>query len=121
MVGAASESIIIELRDELVSRIASLGRTVSKELEYWMIKKVLDAFKKDIDSHKSSMPSGLKDAFDAYWPAFVQQIRINRNDAGHPSSIEPVTPESVHASLLVFPELVRLAAELRAWIQSSYT
>ena len=121
MIGAASESLILELRDELVNKTITLGRAPAKELQTWIIKKVLDAFKKDVDSHKGSMPKELMDAFEAYWPAFVQQIRTVRNDAGHPSSIDPITPESVHAALLIFPELASLADELKVWIVSSYT
>lgn len=36
--------------------------------------------------------------------------------SGHPTSIEPVTPDTVHASLLVFPELAALATSLRDWV-----
>ncbi len=42
-----------------------------------------------------------------------------RNEAGHPSSIDPVTPDTVHASLLVFPELARLAKGLTDWVSNS--
>jgi hypothetical protein len=30
-------------------------------------------------------------------------------------SVEPVTPEEVHASLLIFPELAALAGQLATW------
>lgn len=116
MVGGAAESIILELRDILVARIGALGRTPSKDLQDWRIKRVPDALKKELDTQKNSMPG--KEAYEAYWPAFTQQIRAARNDVGHPSSIDPVTPETVHASLLIFPELARLAVELRSWIST---
>ncbi len=35
---------------------------------------------------------------------------------GHPTSVEPVTPDTVHASLLIFPELARLANSLAHWV-----
>ncbi len=35
-----------------------------------------------------------------------------RNDASHFQSIDPVTPESVHAALLIFPDLAKLVADL---------
>lgn len=66
--------------------------------------------------------SYLKEAVDCYcaglskaaavWPALVHQIRVVRNDAGHPSSVEPVTDETAHAQLLVFPELAKITAAL---------
>ena len=43
-----------------------------------------------------------------------------RNEAGHPSSVEPVTHEQVHAALLMFHEQARLCRDLSAWIDSSF-
>jgi hypothetical protein len=58
----------------------------------------------------------LREPFEAYWSAFAQQIRTTRNEAGHPISVDPVTPDTVHASLLIFPELARLANNLSRWV-----
>jgi hypothetical protein len=54
---------------------------------------------------------------EAYWAAFAQQIRTVRNDVGHPSSVDPVTPDTVHASLLIFPELAKLQNKLTNWVK----
>jgi hypothetical protein len=62
----------------------------------------------------------LRDEVQAYWLAFAQQIRATRNDAGHPSSVDPVSEEGVHASFLVFPEFVGLQARLAAWIPRNF-
>lgn len=62
----------------------------------------------------------LAEAFQSYWPAFTQQIRTVRNDAGHPARIDPVTQETVHGTLLIFPELARLATRLMVWALSHY-
>jgi len=40
-------------------------------------------------------------------------LRAGRNKAGHPSNIKPLTLDTVHASLLIFPELVKLACALK--------
>jgi hypothetical protein len=69
--------------------------------------------------HAKSFGRELKEPFEAYWSAFAQQIRAVRNEVGHPSSIDPVTPDTVHASLLVFPELARLANGLTDWVTTS--
>ena len=121
MTGCASESLIIELRDTLTERMEELGKTVPNRIQDWRIKTVLDALNKELEGQKASMPRSLTEAFDSYWLAFIQQIRAARNDAGHPTSIEPVTPDTVHASLLIFPELAKLAGDLRKWIHESYT
>jgi hypothetical protein len=120
MTGAAAESIVLELRDTTVNQIKVLGRTPSKDLEDWRIKRVLDSLKKELDTQKKNMPKELAEAYESYWPAFTQQIRTARNEAGHPTSIEPVTPETVHASLLIFPELVKVTFDLITWIPSGF-
>ncbi len=116
MVGAASESLMLELRDALVARLAVHARPPDAKLNDWRIKTVLDAVNAELSKHVKLMPQKLKEAFAYTWPAFTQQIRAARNDAGHPSSVTPVTPESVHASLLIFPELHGLTVELLDWI-----
>jgi hypothetical protein len=121
MIGASAESLVLQLRDVLVTRITSLGRSPARDLEDWRIKKVLDAVKKEIDSKRSSIPTSLWEAYQGFWPAFTQQIRAARNDAGHPTNIDPVTQETVHASLLIFPELAKLANELSTWISVQYS
>lgn len=121
MIGVAAESIALELRDALSDRITQLGRTPPKDLADWKVKTVLDAIKKELDAHKKDMPKPLGDAFESYWPAFTYQVRTTRNEAGHPSSIESVAPDTVHASLLIFPELFKLTYDLKEWILNKYT
>lgn len=58
----------------------------------------------------------LRERYEVYWSAFAGQIRTVRNDAGHPVSIDPVTADTVHASLLIFPELAGLASALWNWV-----
>lgn len=116
MVGAAAESLVLELRDHLSQRLTALGQTVPAKLGDWRIKTVLDEMHQIVDGKKSTLQHDLREEFYAYWPAFTQQIRAVRNDAGHPSSVDPVSPESAHASFLVFPLLARLAFRLNDWV-----
>jgi hypothetical protein len=128
MVGAAAERIVLDLRDVTVDKLTSLGKVPvpqGLELEQWKVKTVSDALRRFLDSYKGKkqgqMGLELSEAFDGYWPAFTLQIRAARNDAGHPTSVEPVTPDAVHASLLIFPELARLADRLTRWASDSLT
>ena len=121
MVGCAAESLTLELRDELVARMNSMGKTVPKKLQDWRVRTVMAALKAEVDSQKATMGQNLREAFESYWPAFTQQIRATRNEAGHPLSVDPVTDRTVHASLLVFPHLAVLSQELRDWIQKTYS
>jgi hypothetical protein len=118
MIGGASESVVLELRDHLVQRLNELGQPVAPKLADWRIKAVLDELQQFVDARKGTLPRELREEFSAYWPAFTQQIRAVRNDAGHPSSVDPVSPEAAHASFLVFPLLAQLAAGVHAWIGS---
>jgi hypothetical protein len=121
MVGAAAESLILELRDSLAAKLHALASKLPKDLDDWRVKRVLDAMHGFFSNHKSSLPSELKDEFEVYWAAFAQQIRAVRNEAGHPSNVDPVTPDTVHASLLVFPELAKLLNKLVKWITNDLT
>lgn len=120
MVGGASESMVLELRDAITNRAQSLGRTLPKGINDWRFKVALDATYTFLDDSSPEMPYELRDSFTSYWPAFMQQIRSSRNEAGHPSSIDPVTYETVHASLLIFPELAKLTRTLIDWVSNEY-
>jgi hypothetical protein len=120
MVGAAAERLVLRLRDTLESRLMACGETMPKGLTDWKLKAVRDALTKELEAHKKDIARPLADAFGAYWPALAEQIRRGRDDAGHPQSVDPVTPESVHAALLIFPELARLIAELESWAHTFY-
>jgi hypothetical protein len=121
MTGAAAESVALELRDALVSKMRSLGQHAAKDLEDYRIKRVLDELEKSIKAKKGAMTTKLREAFESQWSAFAYQIRSVRNDAGHPESIEPVTFEDAHAALLIFPKLAKLNSDLISWISDSYS
>jgi hypothetical protein len=112
MTGGAAESLILELRDVCVARLRLTGQSPSKSLNDWRIRTVAGALQTLIAQPAADLPHRLREDFEAYWPALVHQIRVVRNDAGHPSSVEPVTDETVHAQLLVFPELAKITAAL---------
>lgn len=125
MVGVAAESIVLELRDDLVNRMNGIGKQLSRDLKGDLVKKVLDAIEKELlpyttRSVATPMPALLAESFSSYWPAFTSQIRTIRNDAGHPNNVDPVTPETVHAALLIFPLQVKLTLDLTSWINTSY-
>jgi hypothetical protein len=116
MVGASSESMALDLRDALVAKLARDGVVVPKALTDWKLKSVLDGLKHQLDAFKPKMGAELRAEYESYWAAFAQQIRAARNEAGHPASVDPVTPETVHASLLIFPELARMTEKLTQWL-----
>jgi hypothetical protein len=116
MIGCAAESLVLELRDKMVTQHQSLKRQGPKDLGDWRIKRVLEAVAGVLTSQKQNLPNDLREGFEAYWLAFAQQIRATRNEAGHPSSITAIDEDSVHASFLVFPNLALLSHRLGAWV-----
>jgi hypothetical protein len=120
MIGAASENLILELRDSLLQKMQTIGKPPPSELQDWKIKQILNGLKREFDAKRKDIPKQLLEEYEGYWSAFTQQIRAARNDAGHPSELSIVTFETVHASLLVFPALAILAEKLKTWIMSEY-
>jgi hypothetical protein len=121
MVGAAAESVILDLRDATIQRLVQLKKPVPKKMENWQIKNVSDTLHSFFEAQAAQFKRELREPFEAYWSAFAQQIRAVRNDVGHPTSVDPVTPDTVHASLLIFPELARLANALSQWVSRDWT
>jgi len=121
MVGAAAESLVLGVRDALVARLQALGQPVPADLTDWRVKRILASLETMITAKRAALPVPLFERFEANWPAFTHQIRTARNEAGHPVAVDPVTPEEVHASLLIFPELATLAKQLQAWISTNYS
>jgi hypothetical protein len=121
MTGAAAESLAFDLRDALVAKMTSLKKSIPRDLSDSRIKKVLDGLEREISAHTSKMSLTLRETFESQWSAFVHQIRLARNDAGHPKSIEPVTFDDAHAALLIFPKLAKLNDDLISWISTSYS
>jgi hypothetical protein len=116
MVGAAAESIVLDLRDVLVVKLREVKTSVPKDLTDWRIKRILDGIAAVLTAKKGDIPKDLFERFEANWPAITYQIRTVRNDAGHPINVDPVSQEGVHGSLLIFPQLASLASELKDWI-----
>jgi hypothetical protein len=119
MTGAAAEAMALRLRDALLARFSALTKAPPADLQDWRMKRVLSSMQQVFELHEKSMPKPLAEAVASYWPAFTQQIRVARNEAGHPAATDPVSPETAHASLLIFPELATLATQLAAWVSAA--
>jgi len=120
MIGAAAERILLDLRDAVAAGVTKVGRRPDTNLTHHLTKRVIEAVRKELEMQTSAMPKDLAEQFEAYWPALTQQIRAARNDAGHPASITPITPETVHAALLLFPSLAELSTRLLTWVSGHY-
>lgn len=119
MIGVAAESLARELGEKISSCVSSRDEKPSKKLSNWKAKVLLDGIAKELDKYKAAMSKPLREAVESYWPAFIHQIRTVRNDAGHPVSLEAISEATVHANLLIFPELVKLVSDIIAWLEES--
>jgi hypothetical protein len=120
MIGCATERIILEIAETLNIKLSSLKKLENKDLNDWRIKRVLSGIESVLESGEGKMPTRLLESYQANWSAYTQLIRRIRNDAGHPTNIDEITEENVHASLLVFPELAKLASQLEEWIGNQF-
>lgn len=118
MVGGAAESMALELRDATLARAQAVSIPTPKDLNNWKLKTVLDALYAFLNARSAQMPKALREDLQGFWPSLSHQIRVVRNDAGHPKSVDPVSPEAVHASLLLFPDLARMSSNLEPWISN---
>jgi hypothetical protein len=103
MIGAAAESSILGIRDIIVEKLKTTERQVPSQLNSLSIKTGTDGLVRVFDGINKKTHRELREEFEAHWGPLTHEIRTTRNDAGHPASIDPVTPESVHASPTAVP------------------
>ena len=118
MVGAAAESTILQLRDDIVAHIITQCEVPSSKLKDWRIKTIIQGLDLYISARFPNMDAKLKEEYEVTWSGFSHFIRMVRNEAGHPTSVEPISDENVHAALLMFPGLASLAQKLSGWATS---
>jgi hypothetical protein len=106
MVGAAAELLVLSVRDTLVTRLRAIGTGIPGQLIDWRVKTVRDAIELEIDNRRTQLDRKLYERFAGFWMSISDQMRLVRNDAGHPISVDPVTHDMVHGNLLLFPATV---------------
>jgi hypothetical protein len=121
MVGAAAESLVLSVRDTLVARMTAQAIAIPAALNNWQVRTVRDTIERETENRRNQLPRPLYERFAGYWMSISDQMRIARNDAGHPNSVDPVTHDTVHGNLLQFPAFAELVNELSTWISSSLT
>lgn len=118
MIGAAAESIIIDLRDTIVAHMKNNGQEPKSKITAWQIKSIIDGLNAYVMSRTPPMDAQLEDEYKANWYSFSHYIRMVRNGAGHPKSVDAITDEQVHAALLMFPSVASLAQKISKWATS---
>jgi hypothetical protein len=128
LIGAAIESLVLELRDTVVSGLTKAGKPVSSDLNAWQVKKAVEAVAAQVlpDLKSEAKRSGddalrkLHEEADSRLLPIAAEFRRLRNNAGHPASLDPVDATAVHANLLLFPSTAKLLRKLTDWVSGHY-
>ncbi len=122
LIGCAAESLLREMRDQIVSKYVSAGKPQPSDIKtsVWMAKAIATGVEKILDDAKLQMPKELGDDYNGRWASLYDVIRKARNDAGHPNAVGSLGRSDVHAILLLFPETAKLMRALIQWVDSSF-
>jgi hypothetical protein len=117
LLGAAVEVTVLELRDAFVGELGKRGESPPSSLSADARPRgMYEGLATHLPGYR--MSDELRESFEAHWQSFLSEIRLSRNAAGHPTSIASVTRDDVRAGFLQLRYVLRLAAALRAWIDS---
>jgi len=104
-IGIASENLMLLLIEAYTDWITSATRKASfkKKIENRFILTQYKVFKKEFANDIKSFPKELQIDWETYLDGIFNFIRLNRNDAGHPTG-KQFDVKVVYASLQVFSE-----------------
>ena len=116
MLGVAAEACTLETADHFVkwagSRTEKLRQTLeSKRIFY--VEKLTD-FQKCLAVEKPNLPRELADALDLDVTAVLQLIRMNRNDAGHPTG-KAISRDDCYSRLCIYAGVHKKLHGLKAF------
>lgn len=119
LVGGAAESMIFELREATASRLSTKGdeKTAKALRKPDTIKTAIDELTKVFDHHIRPR-TALGERYEAYWRALAHRGRMLRNDAGHPTKLEPISRDEARTMLILFLTLAELVSQLRAFVEN---
>lgn len=125
LAGCASEAIVLELRDAMIAKyeaasIVPGARPVGLRPNDWQIATIVRGVHDVLAGVRNTMPRELRERFEFRWMALADVIRRARNDVGHPTRLDPITRDDVHALLLLFPESAKLTRDLVDWTNTSF-
>lgn len=122
LIGAASESLVLEVRDDVVAALTRAAKAPTKKdpLLDWRTKPVIGAVEAAVRASKTTMPRALEELIDTRWGNLLHHVRLARNEAGHPASLKALDRDDARANLILFVGIARMTRQLRGWIASGY-
>lgn len=109
MLGVAAEAVFVELAEAFGSWLgdasgSNLGKILADPKKTHFQK--FDEFRKRLLPVASELPSGLGDGLDLQLNSVLDLLRINRNDAGHPTGVT-VTRDDSFVHLRIFARIAK--------------
>jgi hypothetical protein len=129
LIGAATEGLILELRDEFLNGLKAAGRKPPKSLDAWQVKTITDVILKSdlladlLAESKTTSDDSLRqlhEQAETRLSPCAAEFRKTRNAAGHPAILDPVHPADVHANMLLFPSTAKMLMQLTNWVKKHY-
>lgn len=112
--GVASENLMLLLFEAYTTSIQDTGRQAAfkKRTEDKWISTQYKEFKKEFPNDVKSLDKELQVDWETYLDGIFNFIRLNRNDAGHPTGKE-LSAKIVNANLQIFAEYAKYICSLK--------
>lgn len=117
--GCASEKALLLLISTYTNALPeTTGSKFRRNTEGRFIKRQFDEFSRMLNCNlMPQLPGDLKDGLENILSGVFSMIRIQRNDAGHPTGRE-IAREQAYANIVVFPTYLKRVYDLIRWIDS---
>ena len=121
MLGVASEQGILLLIEQYENSIQDNARRSQFESDVEQARSIMrkfETFRKEIEPRKKELRQNVCDDLDIQLDGIFNYIRINRNDAGHPTG-RKMTRQEALSLITVFPNYIRTLYKLIDYFQPS--
>jgi hypothetical protein len=88
MLGVAAEAEFLRMI-EVANKNANIGKSFDQAAKEKFIRAKIEAFRKGLAPHLKTLPGAVTEDLDINLNAVQSIIRIARNEAGHPSGVQP--------------------------------
>lgn len=118
--GVASENIMLILIESYATWLSEPRKNrFQKRIENKFISKQYNEFKAEFRTDVKSLPKDLQGDWEIYLDGFFNFIRINRNDAGHPTGKE-LRAKVIYANLQIFADYTRYIFDLKKYFYANF-
>ena len=116
MLGVASEAAFMEMAEASVPWLQSARIALKKILDVprQPYVKKFEEFRKRVEPRKADLPNDLADGMSLTFDAVLDLLRIQRNDAGHPTG-KAISREDQYISLQMFGRYLQRLYQFRAF------